>query len=104
MNQVTADTSDVYFTQNELGLGTYAYSYNIDDPLTGNVQFKQEERHKNGAVTGSYGYVDANGVPVTVTYIADENGFRMKIEKPGTSIQYFPNERDFFGESNLQLI
>lgn len=28
----------------------------------------------------------------------------MKIEKPGTSVQYFPNERDFFGESNLQFI
>lgn len=58
------------------GPGTYAYGYDIEDPVTGNIQFRQEERHANGIVTGSYGYVDANGTPQVTHYVSDENGYR----------------------------
>ena len=39
---------------------------------------RQEVRRPDGVTTGSYSYVDANGVPQTVNYIADALGFRVQ--------------------------
>ena len=58
------------------GPGTYAFGYDVEDPETGNVQYRQEEKHVNGTIIGSYGYVDADEKPVIVTYVADKNGYR----------------------------
>ncbi|KAJ9588162.1 hypothetical protein L9F63_018466, partial [Diploptera punctata] len=62
------------------GPGTYAFGYDVDDPHTGNVQFREEERHPNGTVTGSYGVVEPDGNVKVVHYIADERGYRVTIE------------------------
>ena len=48
----------------------------MEDPKHGNIQFRQEERHPNGTVTGSYGVVEADGNVKVVHYIADEHGYR----------------------------
>jgi hypothetical protein len=38
--------------------------------------YREERRDSRGRVTGSYGYVDPDGVLRVVNYIADEEGFR----------------------------
>ena len=44
---------------------------------------RDEVRDVNGNVKGSYNYIDINGVPQTVQYIADANGFQVQ----GTTVQ-----------------
>ncbi|XP_067137318.1 cuticle protein 10.9-like [Centruroides vittatus] len=62
----------------------YQFNYNIDDGF-GNQQYRQETGDQNGAVKGTYGYYDANGVYRNVDYIADSYGFRATIRtnEPG---------------------
>ncbi|CAG9814347.1 unnamed protein product [Phaedon cochleariae] len=62
------------------GRGTYAFGYDIEDPETNNVQFRDEERYQNGTVVGSYGYVKPDGNAHIVKYVADENGYRATVE------------------------
>ncbi|KAG8237286.1 hypothetical protein J437_LFUL017491 [Ladona fulva] len=80
-----ADWGDGYHEHGHQGEGTYVFGYDIDDPATGNTQYRNEERHANGSVTGSYGLVEPDGNVRVVHYIADANGFRVNIvnsEKP----------------------
>lgn len=58
------------------GPGTYSFGYDIEDAGTNNVQFRNEERLKNGTVVGSYGFVDEEGWIHTVNYVADHLGYR----------------------------
>ncbi|XP_077302952.1 endocuticle structural glycoprotein SgAbd-2-like [Arctopsyche grandis] len=60
--------------------GSYQYSYE-----TGNgIQAQEQGYLKNAGIKdqeaqvaqGSYSYTGPDGIPITVTYIADENGFR----------------------------
>ncbi|XP_018322296.1 cuticle protein 6 [Agrilus planipennis] len=60
--------------------GTYSFGYDIQDLGSNNVQFKNEMRHPNGTVTGSYGYVESDGNIHMTHYIADESGYRAIIE------------------------
>ncbi|XP_076341035.1 cuticle protein 14-like [Tachypleus tridentatus] len=47
---------------------------------------RQESGDASGAVSGSYGYADANGIWRKVTYTADAGGFRAQVDtnEPGT--------------------
>lgn len=54
----------------------YEFGYDVSDPATGNKQYRSEQRHPNGTVTGNYGYVDPSGTPRKYRYIADEGGYR----------------------------
>ncbi|XP_076341413.1 cuticle protein 10.9-like [Tachypleus tridentatus] len=47
---------------------------------------RQESGDASGAVSGSYGYADANGIWRKVTYNADAGGFRAQVDtnEPGT--------------------
>ena len=58
------------------GPGTYAFGYEIEDAATGNVQFRDEQRHRNGSVTGSYGVLLPNNILHITRYIADHRGYR----------------------------
>ncbi|KAG5894303.1 hypothetical protein JTB14_015543 [Gonioctena quinquepunctata] len=62
------------------GPGTYAFGYDIEDPETNNVQFRDEERYPNGTVVGSYGFVKPDGNIHVVKYVADGNGYRATVE------------------------
>nr|XP_022907427.1 uncharacterized protein LOC111418946 [Onthophagus taurus] len=59
---------------------SYSFGYDIEDDSTRNVQFRNEHRHENGSVTGSYGYLQPDGNLHKVTYIADQYGYRASVE------------------------
>lgn len=58
------------------------------DDQSSNMQFRSEQRMPGGAVRGSYGFRDANGVYRLVEYVADETGFHAKIHtnEPGVRV------------------
>ncbi|KAI8428863.1 hypothetical protein MSG28_007506 [Choristoneura fumiferana] len=71
---IVRQTADVSFD------GSYQYSYE-----TGNgIQAQEEGYLKNAGVKdaeaqvaqGSFSYTSPEGVPISLTYVADENGFR----------------------------
>merc|ERR1719219_2267267 len=61
--------SSQYQAQDEFGNTNYGYS-NINSA-------KQEVGNAYTGVAGSYQYVDANGIPQRVDYVADDLGFRI---------------------------
>eukprot|EP00094_Tigriopus_californicus_P012456 TCALIF_12041-PA protein Name:"Similar to Cuticle protein 7 (Blaberus craniifer)" AED:0.09 eAED:0.09 QI:0/0/0/0.5/0.66/0.75/4/0/347 len=65
-----APVSSQYQAQDEFGNLNYGYA-NINSA-------KQEVGNAYGGVTGSYSYVDANGIQQRVDYIADDLGFRVR--------------------------
>ena len=67
---IPTPVSSQFQAQDEFGNVNYGYS-NINSA-------KQEVGNAYGGVTGSYQYIDANGIPQRVDYIADAAGFRVK--------------------------
>ena len=55
--------------------GQYSFGYRVQDEIKDNYMERQEER-KDGVVRGHYAYSDGY-FHRSVTYIADENGFRV---------------------------
>lgn len=62
----------------------YNFDYQARDEF-GNVHYRQEQGDQSGAVKGSYGYTDNNGLFRVVEYVADAGGFRANIRtnEPG---------------------
>ncbi|XP_054710253.1 cuticle protein 10.9-like [Uloborus diversus] len=62
----------------------YAFNYHVADDH-GNVQFRREQADSSGIVSGSYGYMNINGLYRTVDYISDKTGFKaqVKTNEPG---------------------
>lgn len=69
----------------------YKYSYNIDDPSTGDSKSQHEVRHGD-VVSGSYSVVDPDGTKRTVDYTADpKKGFNAVVRtEPVASQAYSP--------------
>lgn len=65
-----------YHYKDPTGPGTYAFGYEVQDTQTSNVQYRNEEKHPNGSVTGNYGLLLPDGNVQTVNYIADQDGYR----------------------------
>ncbi|XP_030372694.1 uncharacterized protein LOC115622776 [Scaptodrosophila lebanonensis] len=61
-----------YFLHDPYGPDTYAFGYEVVDPDTDNVQFRDERRYVNGSVEGSYGYVRPDGLIEVTRYRADD--------------------------------
>jgi len=53
----------------------YAFTYQVADEEA-QTYIKQSEERDNNVVTGEYSYVDPLGSLITVTYTADEDGYR----------------------------
>ena len=66
---VNAPVITKYHSQDEFG--QYAFGYS--EPGAN----RDETRDANGVVKGSYNYVDVNGVPQSVVYVSDANGFQV---------------------------
>lgn len=58
------------------GPGTYAFGYEIEDIVTGNIQFRDEVKLRNGTVKGSYGVLLPDDTLHATRYIADHLGYR----------------------------
>uniref|UniRef100_A0A182YKB0 Uncharacterized protein n=1 Tax=Anopheles stephensi TaxID=30069 RepID=A0A182YKB0_ANOST len=85
--------SPMYNFIDPYGPGTYAFGYEIEDPASGNVQFRDEEKLKNGTVRGSYGYMQPDGSVIITSFVADEGGYRAKTEikrANGQTVASFP--------------
>ncbi|XP_058123347.1 uncharacterized protein LOC131294449 [Anopheles ziemanni] len=77
------------------GPGTYAFGYEIEDPQSGNLQFRDEEKLKNGTVRGSYGYMQPDGSVIITNFVADDGGYRAKTEirrANGQTVASFPTQ------------
>ncbi|CAL1279652.1 unnamed protein product [Larinioides sclopetarius] len=63
----------------------YNFDYQARDEQ-GNVHYRNEQGDQSGAVRGSYGYTDTQGLYRVVEYVADAGGFRanVKTNEPGT--------------------
>ncbi|KAI2805074.1 hypothetical protein BLOT_004064 [Blomia tropicalis] len=63
----------------------FGFAFESEDEF-GTKMARSESGNEQGVVTGSYSFSDANGISRTVTYEADDNGFRAKVvtNEPGT--------------------
>ncbi|KAG8229052.1 hypothetical protein J437_LFUL005685 [Ladona fulva] len=65
---------------------SYAYSYDIQDALTGDTK-SQSESLDNGVVRGSYSLVGPDGIKRTVEYTADDvNGFNAVVNNEPSNV------------------
>merc|ERR1712241_121093 len=68
-------------------------------------QYRKEQRHLDGSVTGTYGWVDPNGVLRLFDYISDDGGYRIdqkrlyKVGKPVNGVVKIPT----LGEEDIEL-
>ncbi|KAG0419422.1 hypothetical protein HPB47_004122, partial [Ixodes persulcatus] len=71
--------------RNDDGQGNYQFGYDWTHP-GGEGVFQRESGDSAGRKQGSYGLKDADGRVRVVSYIADENGFRVSVStnEPGT--------------------
>ncbi|XP_053202361.1 uncharacterized protein LOC128387206 [Panonychus citri] len=72
--------------QKQDGKGNYAFGYNVLDPK-GASNYREESGDAWGNKAGSYGLKDKDGRLRIVHYVADKNGFRVKIDsnEPGVA-------------------
>ncbi|XP_026761327.3 uncharacterized protein LOC113520252 [Galleria mellonella] len=87
----------------------YKYSYNIEDPTTGDTKSQYEVRH-GGTVSGAYSVIDPDGTKRTVEYTADpKEGFKAVVRKePAENVvsqkesQYIPKENTYQYDARYQ--
>lgn len=80
----------------------YKYSYNIDDPTTGDVKSQHEVR-QGDVVSGSYTVVDPDGTKRTVDYTADsKRGFNAVVRTEPAQNTYVNNAIDTGNQRVLQ--
>merc|ERR1712156_1031042 len=65
----SAVTHSQFHAQDAVG----GYNYGYATPTSS----KQEFKTPDGIVQGTYSYVDANGIPQTVNYVSDAEGFKV---------------------------
>ena len=66
-------------------------------------QYRKEQRHLDGSVTGTYGWVDPNGVLRLFDYISGNTGYRID-QKRLTSYRVPRNRFQFMGSKFLNTL
>lgn len=63
----------------------HPYSFAFEEKDVNFTIARKEEMDATGVVTGSYSYIDKDGLFRTVNYVADDDGFRATIDsnEPG---------------------
>ena len=67
------DVDAIVLAQNQVVNPDGSYSYNLE---TSNGISAQESGVGGEQASGSFSYTSADGVPVAISYIADENGYQ----------------------------
>lgn len=77
----------------------YQFDYQARDEQ-GNVHYRNEQGDSSGAVRGSYGYTDTQGLYRVVEYVADAGGFRANVRtnEPGTDGKENPADVNLVAE------
>lgn len=77
-----------------LGPNTYAFGFEVNDTVSGNIQFRDERRYANGTVEGSHGYVRPDGTVMVTHFLADsERGYLSQSQNfaPGNEAKWQEN-------------
>ncbi|KAJ8732072.1 hypothetical protein PYW08_014802 [Mythimna loreyi] len=74
------------FTYNNNGFGTYSFEYETSDGT-----YRREDggiipgpEGNSLVVRGEYGYIDTNGKPYSMKYVADANGYQPRVNDDHT--------------------
>jgi hypothetical protein len=67
-------------------------------------QYRREQRHHDGSVTGTYGWVDPNGILRLTDYIADDGGYRIEQNRLYQVNKHKIIDRNFFKNNHAFLI
>lgn len=63
----------------------HPYNFAFEEKDVNFTITRQEEMDERGTVKGSYSYIDKDGIYRTVSYVADDDGFRATVDsnEPG---------------------
>lgn len=71
-------TAETLKSVSDVGPESYSYEYETSNQIKANEQgeLRQVGEEKAIAAQGAFSYVAPDGTPISLTYVADENGFQ----------------------------
>lgn len=74
-------TAETLKSISDVGPESYSYEYETSNQIKANEQgeLKQIGEEKGIAAQGAFSYIAPDGTPISLTYVADENGFQPQV-------------------------